>query len=473
MTQTAGRLARPGPPVIERATPADRAFLAMDSGETPQQFGVILLLDQPGGLDLARVRQLIAGRVPTVPRLRQRLIRVPFGCGGPVWVDDPRFDIRRHVRTVACGDPGDEPALLDTALSLIAAPLPRTAPLWSVVLVTGLADGRAALVIVLHHVLADGLGGLAVLANLVDSPAHQPGSRFPRPAPGAATLAHDAVLSRWRGLRHSRRSWRLLRASMSAGGGLRPPRAAPCSLIQRTGPRRHLAVVRTEVAALRTAAHQHGATTNDAVLAAVAGALHRVLMARGECLGSLVVTVPVSGRGPGPSAPGNGAPAPDDGAPAPDDGAPALGNMVSPMLVPVPAVGDMARRLGQTAARVRARKAAATGPAPIAVLGWLFRPLAALGGYRWYMNHQHRFHTLVSSVRGPAEPVTFGGSPVVSAIPVAVGDGGNVTAYFDVLSYAGTLTLTVITDPGHFQEPGALTAALRAELDQIIRLAAP
>jgi len=461
MTQTASRPARPGPPVIERATPADRAFLAMDSGKVPEQIGVILLFDQPGALDLACVRQLMAERVPAVPRLRQRLIRAPFGCGGPVWVDDPRFDVRRHVRAVACGAPGDEPALLDTALAVIAAPLPRTAPLWSAVLVTGLAEGQAALVIVLHHVLADGLGGLAVLANLVDSPARPPGVRFPRPAPAAARLARDAWASRWRGLRHSRRSWRLLRASMGAGGGLRPPRAVPCSLIQQTGPGRHLAVVRTEAAALRKAAHRHGATTNDAVLAAVAGALHRVLTARGESLGSLAVAVPVSGRRPG------GAPAAGDGAPA--EGNPALGNMVSPMLVPVPAAGDMARRLEQTAARVRARKAAATGPPPIAVLGWLFRPLAALGGYRWYMNHQHRLHTLVSHVRGPEEPVTFGGSPVVSAIPVAVADNGNVTAYFEVLSYAGTLTLTAITDPAHFPDPGALTDALRAELDQIIR----
>ena len=455
--------ARPAPPLaglapagqgpIDRATPADRAFLAMDSGEVPEQFGVILLFGQPGGLDLARVRRLIAGRVPAVPRLRQRLIRVPFGCGGPIWVDDPRFDIRRHVREVPCGAPGDEPALLDTALSVIAAPLPRTAPLWSAALVTGLADGRVALVLALHHVLADGLGGLAVLANLVDSHAHPPGARFPRPAPAAARLARDAFLSRWRGLRHSRRSWHLLRASMSAGGGLRPPRAAPCSLIGRTGSRRHLVVVRTQVAALRTAAHQHGATTNDAVLAAVAGALRRVLTSRGESLGSLVMTVPVSGRRPG--------------------GGPALGNMVSPMLVPVPAAGDVARRLERTAVQVRVRKAAAAGPPPIAVLGWLFRPLAALGGFRWYMNHQHRFHTLVSYVRGPAEPVSFGGSPVVSAIPVAVADGGNVTVYFNVLSYAGTITLTAITDPDHFPDPGTLADSLRAELDQIIRFAVP
>jgi diacylglycerol O-acyltransferase / wax synthase len=446
MTQTASVPVRPA---IERASPADRAFLAMDSGKVPEQTGVILLLDQPGGLDLARVRRLVAERIPAVPRLRQRLVHPPLGCGAPVWIDDPQFDIRRHVRTVACGAPGDEPALLETALSVIATPLPRTAPLWSAVLVTGLANGKAALVFVLHHALADGIGGLAVLASLVDSRAHPPGACFPRPAPVPAALARDAWLSRWQGLRHSARSWRLLRASMGAGGGWRPPHAAPCSLIRPTGPRRKLTVIRTAVAPLRTTAHRHGATVNDAILVAVAGALHRVLLARGESLGSLAVTVPFSGRRP--------------------DG-PDLGNMVSPMLVPVPAAGDMAWRLEQTAARVRARKADATGPAPIAVLGWLFRPLAALGGFRWYMNHQHRIHTLVSHVRGPAAPVTFGGCSVCSIIPVAVGESGNMTACFEVLSYAGTVAVTAITDPDHFPDSGALADALGSELDQIIHL---
>ena len=192
------------------------------------------------------------------------------------------------------------------------------------------------------------------------------------------------------------------------------PRAAPCSLNQRTGSRRRLAVVRADIATLRAAAHQHGATTNDAILVAVAGALHQVLMGRGEHVGTLVVTVPVSGRRPGSG--------------------PALGNMVSPMLVAVPATGDAGRRLEQVAAQVRAHKAAVTGPPPIAVLGWLFRPLAALGGYHWYMNHQHRFHTLVSHVRGPAEQVTFGGSPITSAIPVGLAEGGNITVYFELLS---------------------------------------
>jgi len=103
------------------------------------------------------------------------------------------------------------------------------------------------------------------------------------------------------------------------------------------------------------------------------------------------------------------------------------------------------RRSRGDPAQVRARKAAATGPPPIALLGWLFRPLAAVGGFRWYMDHQHRFHTLVSTVRGPAEPVTFGGCPITSAIPAGVGPGGNIPVYFEVLSYLGTLAVTAVS----------------------------
>jgi WS/DGAT/MGAT family acyltransferase len=443
----AARNSSPARPVIERASPTDRAFLAMDTGEMPEQFGVILLLDGTGGFGLAQARQLIAGRIAAVPRLRQRLIRAPLGCGGPIWVDDPSFDIQNHVRAVACRQPGDEPALLETALAVITARLAQTAPLWSAALITGLSDGAVALVLVLHHVLADGVGGLAVLASLADAPAQALAVSFPRPVPPAASMARDAWLGRLRGLRHSGQSWRLLRASMGAGGGLRPPRAARCSLNRRSGSRLRLTVVRADLAALRAAAHQHGATVNDAVLVAIAGALHQVLKARGEHIGTLMVTVPVSGRR------------------ASDD--PALGNMVSPMLVAVPASGDLAERLTQVAAQVRAHKAAATGPPPIAVLGGLFRPLAAVGGYRWYMNQQHRFHTLVSHVRGPAEPVTFGGYPVTSAVPVGVAQGGNITVYFEVLSYAGTLTVTAITDTGHFPDGATLTEALHAELDKL------
>src|SRR5215470_3866729 len=80
---------------------------------------------------------------------------------------------------------------------------------------------------------------------------------------------------------------------------------------------------------------------------------------------------------------------------------------------------------------------------------------------------KHRLQSPVSHVRGPLELLTFGGCPIVTAIPVSVGEAGNGTAYFQVLSYAGTVTISVLTDPDHFPELDSLAAALRAELDLI------
>jgi diacylglycerol O-acyltransferase len=51
-------------------------------------------------------------------------------------------------------------------------------------------------------------------------------------------------------------------------------RARPCSLLRPTGPSRRVAVARAELDAVRTVAHQHGATVNDLLLTAIGGALH-------------------------------------------------------------------------------------------------------------------------------------------------------------------------------------------------------
>jgi len=433
---------------IARASSADLAFLAMDIGHAPQQFAVILILERPGDLSLSYLQQLIADRIVALPRLRQKLIKVPPGCGRPVWVDDADFKIDHHVQAVSCRSPGDQRALLETALAVIMTPLPREAPLWSVALIRDLAGGGAAVAVVLHHVLADGLGGLNVLAALLDPglpPDHVP---FPRVSPTRASLARDAMRTRLQGLRRVAGFWRSLRRAMFAGGGFHPTRALPCSLMQRTGPRRMMAVVTVDHAALRGAAHRYGATTNDAILVAVGGALHQYLLSKGESIDPIAITVPVSGRRPG--------------------GGSAVGNLVSPMLVNVPISGDLAERLAQVEAVVQAHRAAATGPPPIAILGGVFRLFARLGGYRFYMNHQHRFHTLVTHVRGPVDPVTLGGHQVDAAIPAGVGEGGNMTAYFEVLSYAGVLTIAMIVDPDHGPDLDDLERRLQSELDSII-----
>jgi diacylglycerol O-acyltransferase / wax synthase len=97
---------------------------------------------------------------------------------------------------------------------------------------------------------------------------------------------------------------------------------------------------------------------------------------------------------------------------------------VTPMLVEIPTSGAVRERLAQVEAAVRAHKAAATGPPPIAIMGGLFRVVARLGGYRFYMNHQRRFHTLVTHVRGPAEPLTLDGHSVGEAIRLRLASAG-------------------------------------------------
>jgi diacylglycerol O-acyltransferase len=436
---------------IDRASTADRAFLAMEGGGRAEQIGVALVLDTGAdGPDVATVTRLVGERLPAVPRLRQRLVSTPLGCGGPIWVDDAHFDVRRHVRHVVCPAPGDEQAFLDTVLSVVAEPLPVDAPLWAVAVVTGRADGATSLVVVLHHVLADGVGGLAVLAALVDPGGADPAQPFPRERPTVRELARDAWRRRLRS--PGRLPWwlRQVRRSFAAAGGVVPPRAAPCSLLRPTGPRRAIGVVAVDGRALRDAAHRFGATGNDALLAAVTGALQRVLAGRGEAVDAVVIAVPVSGR-------------------RSDDGA-SLGNMVSPMLVTVPTTGDARSRLLAVSSQVKRHRSDASGPPPIALLGGLFRPLAALGGFRWYMRHQQRLHTLVSHVRGPEEPVHLAGHRVRAAIPVALSESGNITAYFEVLSYAGTVTVTAIVDPDQLPDLDVLLAGLRDELDVLAAL---
>src|SRR4249920_4243427 len=202
--------------------------LATDVGPAPMHVGAVLVVGTGPGFSVQDARRLLGDRVSAVPRLRQRLRRAPPGCGRPFWADDPAFDLWHHVRQLPCPPPGDERALLEVAAAVTGAPLPRSRPLWSAAFVTGLAGGGTGLVIVMNHVLADGIGGLAVLARLVDEiaglpPGNPERARFPVPAPRARTIAADAWAGRARRLTHPASSVRTIRQGLAELGGTRPP----------------------------------------------------------------------------------------------------------------------------------------------------------------------------------------------------------------------------------------------------------
>jgi diacylglycerol O-acyltransferase len=429
---------------IERATANDMMQLATDVGPVPMQVGAVLVLDAEPGLDVDVAREVLATRIRGIPRLRQRFLRPGLGCGRPVWVDDERFAIDAHLQVRACPAPGDEAAVLACATEILGRELPLDRPPWGATILTGLADGSSALIVVFNHVLADGIGGLAVLAGLVDGVPPPADYGFPRPVPSRRALAIEALTTRCRAVTRWRRA---LIAVRDAAGELRTGRgsSAPrCSLNAPTGARRATAAVHVDLDAVHAVARAHDATINDVVLAAATGALGDVLRERGEDVDHLVVSVPISLRSQARV----------------DE----LGNAVGVLPVDLPLGGDADRRLVAIARITRARKeSSAARGSSAALLGPIFRTMAQLRVLRWFIDHQHLINTLVTNVHGPDVPLAFAGTTIRSVTPISIVTG-NVTVAFAVLSYAKTLTITINSDADGCPDLDRLTELLASAL---------
>lgn len=430
-------------PTIQRASPSDVTELLCDTTGTSMQVGAVLVLDAP--LDPADVRDILAHRVTAVPRLRQRLVDAPFGCGRPVWCDDPDFDIARHITALPCAAPGAEQDLLDVVGQIITNRLPADRPLWSATLVTGMADHGSALVVVFHHVLTDGIGGLAVLARLVDGAPVPDDVGFPRRPPTRRELFIDALADRGRCIARLPLWLRQLRAASLELGAGRLPQAPRTSLNRPVGQRRAIALTRIDLDDIHIAARSRGGTINDAVVSAAAGALRTLLAGRGEDLADVVFSLPVSARR--------------------NTAAADLGNQVGVIPVAVPAAGDPAERLAAIARITEGRKTNHPG-ASTALLGPVFRVLARVGVFGRLIDRQHLVNSFVSNLRGPDRPLTLLGARVVEVLGVPM-TTGNITVAFSALSYAGRLTVTVLADPELCPDLPALAAALQRELEAL------
>ena len=428
-----------GPP-ITRLSADDLTNLATDGGSVPMQIGAVLLLDDASAPPAAEVASVVEQRIARVPRLQQRLRRPPRGCGRPYWESAPEG--ATGLVTIAPA-PVDEARMVDAAVQEVLHRLPRDRPLWRAVVYADAAGRTRAGVVVMHHVLADGIGGLAVLAELVDGGTQSPAPVGGLPPPSRRELLRDAWARRRAAVRAVPTTMRGLAAGLRELGGIPRPQADPCSLLHPTSPCRRVEVVEVPLAPLVDAAHRRGATVNDVLLVAMSGALRRLLRARGDPLGDVVVSVPVSGRS---AASGQ-----------------ELGNQVGVLPLTVPLVDDPAVRL----AAVRRQRARLGTAAPRAssgiVLSVLFRGLAALGVFTWFINHQRLVHTFLTNLRGPAEPLALAGTPIRRIVPVAL-TPGNTTITFDALSYAGRLLVSVLYDPDHAPDHALLRDALEDQL---------
>ncbi len=135
-----------------------------------------------------------------------------MGFGRPVWTDDPDFQIENHVSVVSCPEPGGVQSVLDIAAEL-PTPAETGRPLWRIRIITHTGERQAALVAVFHHVLADGIAGLAVLAGIVDGAERMSPGTFPRTAPTRRALFADALMEHIRTIRRLPQALRRLAAA--------------------------------------------------------------------------------------------------------------------------------------------------------------------------------------------------------------------------------------------------------------------
>lgn len=207
--------------------------------------------------------ELLGTRAAAIPRLRMRVRDVLLPVGGAAWSVDKDFDVHRHVMRVE--PPGarvaDEAAFMAAATGLagelMEQPLRRGLPPWQMYVIGGAADGPFAVLVKLHHALADGMRAVAIGAGIFDEIASSRavgGRSAGRPGPdGAAALLDARPASGRRSRARADRGPRPgLRRRRLAGTG-RPPRSArrdgtQCQLQRhppaghrRSGPRRRTA----------------------------------------------------------------------------------------------------------------------------------------------------------------------------------------------------------------------------------------
>ena len=449
----------------------DAAFLALETGEAPMNVIGVLVVDPGarGPLGFEQVTALLRRRLHRLQPLRRRLASAPFGLL-PHWIEDPDLTLESHVHRTRARAPGARADLEEVVARIASRRLDRTRPLWELWLVEELEQGRVALVLKVHHALADGVSGAALLLQLLDpgpESREEPAHAFAGPEetePAAARLLRCAVARAAGGperlARASRATQRVARALLrttGAGpsGSALPFRAPESGLSGAISGERVVATGEVGLGELHFVRSAFGATVNDVVLAACTSALRRHLREHGEDPeGPLLASVPVSVREAQELAD--------------------AGNRLSALFVHLPVHLDdpvsqllTVRSQARHAKRLHARMGADTLQAwaeflPAPLLAGAVQAYAAMG----LADHHRPFHNVViSNVPGPAQSLYAAGSRVSACFPMGPvfhGAALNLTvlSYADVVHFGATACARAVPDAKGL--PAAFAAGVRA-----------
>ncbi|MFL5891518.1 MAG: wax ester/triacylglycerol synthase family O-acyltransferase [Solirubrobacterales bacterium] len=449
----------------ERLSAADMSSLLAERGPIHVNVGATLVLKgAPPTLD--ELLEHVESRLALVPRFRQRVQAAPLQMANPAWVDDPRFDLRWHVRHTALPTPGSEAQLRDLAGRVLSEPLDLERPLWQLYLVENLDGGRHAYISKTHHALVDGVSAVDVGTIMLDP--NPEGTEMPVPeerwdpdVPSPELLFVRAATERIRTpLRSARKAalsaltmpretaGRVMRTAESFAGLAAGGPAAPRTFLnQEIGRDRRVAFVKTELGAVKGARAGTGATVNDVILSIATGGLRRLFERRGEPVPeTLVALVPMSIRR--------------------SDEHLELGNRIATLMVRLPLAetdpAERLRRVHEETTRVKESDQARAASLVIEATGWtpptinrvladvLARPLV--------------WNLAVSNVPGPQIPFYLLGRRMLEVYPVVPLSPQNHALSIGVVSYDGGVFFGVTGDRDLFGDVDEVAGDMKAAL---------
>jgi WS/DGAT/MGAT family acyltransferase len=159
----------------DRLSWGDTVFLHLEREGMPLNVACVCIFE--GEVAFKDLIHSVESKLPLLPRYLKRVVAPPFNVGLPTWEYDPSFDIRNHVRELTL-QRGTDAELKSVAGKFLSKVMNRQHPLWDLTLVHGLKGNRAAVIIRLHHCLADGIAGVGIVKVLMDQSPVAP--RLPR-----------------------------------------------------------------------------------------------------------------------------------------------------------------------------------------------------------------------------------------------------------------------------------------------------
>jgi diacylglycerol O-acyltransferase len=423
----------------------------------------VMVLDR--ALDPERFERSLENLVRAMPRFRQRAEPDPLSIAPPRWEPDPWFNLSFHVARVTAPGLGTRRDVLDLASKLAMDSFDLARPLWRLVIVDGLDEGRSALILKLHHSVTDAVGFFRVLGNLVqmgpddaisvadEVPAGSRSTRAKRvlAAAGYRVQVTGRDLAAMPG-RISGAARALLDAPASALSMIaslvrvfRPEFRPKSTQMRGRSLNTRLDTITFPLDPLRAAAKGAGGKLNDAFLAGLAGGLARYHEAHGQVPRELRVNMPINFRGS--DADGEG------------------GNHFIParFLLPIGTSDPSARirEASEVVGRVRSEPAMAKFGAVVSALDVfpaLARPLFGLMLKSVDLN--------ASNVPGPPVRLYCAGAEIEEMYPATPLGGAAVSV--SLLSYAGTVHVTINSDTGAVDDVDRLVDCLRAGFEEVL-----